>query len=130
MTPGESRREEAERWMAQARKDLNAARLLASAEPSRSVFHSQQAAEKAAKAFLAFHDVPFRKTHDLTELGEQCAALNPSLSELLKDASALTDYAVEFRYIDAPHEPDEAEAIDASNTAARLLEQINALLSN
>jgi hypothetical protein len=39
--------------------------LLASAEPSRSIFHSQQ----AAKAFLTFHDVTFRKTHDLNELG-------------------------------------------------------------
>src|SRR5438034_9167601 len=77
MTPEESRRDEAARWCAQGRKDLNAARLLASAEPSRSVFHSQQA-EKAAKAFLTFHDVPFRKTHDLNELGGQCAALNPS----------------------------------------------------
>ena len=77
MTPEESRRDEAARWLGQARKDLNAARLLASAEPSRSTFHSQQAAEKAAKAFLAFHDVPFRKTHDLNELGGQCAALIP-----------------------------------------------------
>jgi HEPN domain-containing protein len=51
MTPEESRRDEAARWLAQGRKDINAARLLASEEPSRSVFHSQQAAEKAAKAF-------------------------------------------------------------------------------
>jgi HEPN domain-containing protein len=79
MTPEESRRDEAARWHAQARKDLNAARLLASAEPSRSVFHSQQAAEKAAKAFLTSHDVLFRKTHDLNELGGQCAALDASL---------------------------------------------------
>ena len=33
MTPEESRRDEAVRWLAQARKDLHAARLLASAEP-------------------------------------------------------------------------------------------------
>src|SRR5260370_38227166 len=66
MTPEQSRLDEAGRWLSQAHKDLNAARLLASPEPSRSVFHSQQAAEKAAKAFLSFHDVPFRKTHDLT----------------------------------------------------------------
>jgi HEPN domain-containing protein len=29
------------------------------------VFHCQQAAEKALKGFLAWHDTPFRKTHDL-----------------------------------------------------------------
>ena len=101
MTPEQSRRDEAGRWLAQAQKDLNAARLLASPEPSRSVFHSQQAAEKAAEAFLVFHDVPFRKTHDLNELGEQCAALDSSLVPLFKEAADLTDYAVLFRYLDS-----------------------------
>ena len=111
------------------RKDLNAARLLASAEPSSSVFHSQQAAEKAAKAFLALHDVPFRKTHDLNELGGQCAALNPSLAPLFQAASDLTDYAVVFRYLDAPREPDESEATVALGTAARVFEAISVLLA-
>jgi HEPN domain-containing protein len=129
MTPEESRRDEAARWLAQARKDLNAARLLASAEPSSSVFHSQQAAEKAAKAFLALHDVPFRKTHDLNELGGQCAALNPSLAPLFQAASDLTDYAVVFRYLDAPREPDESEATVALATAARVFEAISVLLA-
>jgi HEPN domain-containing protein len=69
MTPEELRRDEANRWLASARKDLNAAGILAAAEPTASVFHSQQAAEKAAKAFPAFHNVPFRKVHDLKELG-------------------------------------------------------------
>jgi HEPN domain-containing protein len=129
MTPEESRHDEAARWLAQARKDLNAARLLASAEPSRSVFHSQQAAEKAAKAFLAFHDVTFRKTHDLNELGGQCAALNPSLAPPFKDASDLTDYAVVFRYLDAPREPDEIEAMAALETASRVVGQVSALVA-
>ena len=129
MTPDESRRDEADRWLAQARKDLNAARLLAAEEPSRSVFHSQQAAEKAAKAFLAFSDVPFRKTHDLNELGRQCADLNPSLTLVFKEASDLTDYAVVFRYLDAPREPDQDEATDAIETATRVLEAVRVLLA-
>ena len=127
MTPEESRRDEAARWLAQVRKDLNAARLRA--EPSRSVFHSQQAAEKAAKAFLTFHDVPFRKTHDLNELGGQCAALNPSLAPLFQSASDLNDYAVVFRYLDAPREPDEAEATVALETATRVFEDVSTLLA-
>ena len=129
MTPEESRRDEAARWLAQARKDLNAARLLASPEPSRSAFHSQQTAEKAAKAFLTFHDVTFRKTHDLNELGGQCAALNPSLAPPFKEASDLTDYAVVFRYLDAPREPDESEALVALETAGRVFEEVSALLA-
>jgi HEPN domain-containing protein len=128
MTPAELRRDEAARWLVQARKDLNAARLLASPEPSRSVFHSQQSAEKAGKAFLAFHDIPFRKTHDLTELGAQCAAVDPSLADLFQPASDLTDYAVMFRYLDAPREPDENEALAALDTAWRVLQRISDLL--
>ena len=129
MTPEQSRRDEAGRWLAQAQKDLNAARLLASPEPSRSVFHSQQAAEKAAKAFLTFHDVPFRKTHDLNELGEQCSGLDSSLALLFRDAADLTDYAVVFRYLDAPREPDEGEALVALEIAARVLQGVSALLA-
>jgi HEPN domain-containing protein len=128
MTPEESRRDEAVRWLAQARKDLNAAQLLAVPEPSRSVFHSQQVAEKAAKAFLTFHDVPFRKTHDLNELGAQCAGVNPALSPLLQEASVLTDYAVVFRYLDAPREPDAAEAMAALEIARRVLEALDSLV--
>jgi HEPN domain-containing protein len=125
MTPEESRHDEAVRWRPQARKDLNAARLLASAEPSRSIFHSQQ----AAKAFLTFHDVTFRKTHDVNELGGQRTVLNPFLAPLFKDASDLTDYAVVFRYLDAPREPDESEAMAALETAGRVVGQVGALVA-
>jgi HEPN domain-containing protein len=118
-----------QRWLSQAHKDLNAARLLASPEPSRSVFHSQQAAEKAAKAFLSFHDVPFRKTHDLNELGSQCAALDSSLVTVFKEAGDLTDYTVLFRYLDAPREPDEDEATAALETARRVFQRVSALLA-
>ncbi|MCX6629439.1 MAG: HEPN domain-containing protein [Candidatus Solibacter sp.] len=129
MTSEESPRDEANRWLAQARKDLNAARVLASPEPSRSVFHSQQTAEKAAKAYLAFHEVQFRKTHDLIELGRQCAALNAALAPFLMEAADLTDYATVFRYLDAPREPDEKEAAGALEIARRLFEEISTLLT-
>jgi hypothetical protein len=72
MTPNELPRNEAAKWLRQAARDRNAARVLIDVEPSRSVFLSQQAAEKAAKAFLTFHQIAFRKTHDLADLGTQC----------------------------------------------------------
>jgi HEPN domain-containing protein len=128
MTPEQWRRSEAERWLAIAGKDLRAAALLTAAEPSASVFHSQQAAEKSAKALLVFHDVMFRKTHDLEELGRQCAAVAPSLAAVLDEAAGLTDYAVIFRYLDAPREPDQAEAVSAHATAQELYESVCELL--
>ena len=117
MTPEELRRDEAARWLAAAARDLKSARLLAGEENTGSVFHSQQAAEKSAKAFLAFHNVPFRKTHDLQELGKQCVNLDTSLADVLAEAENLTDYAVIFRYQDAPYEPDQAEATSALEIA-------------
>lgn len=117
------------RWLAIAARDLHSAVLLATEEPAASVFHSQQCAEKSSKALLALHDVPFRKTHDLTELGEQCAALEPTLMTLFKEAADLTDYATLFRYVDAPREPDAAEATAALATTRRVYEAVAARIS-
>jgi hypothetical protein len=46
-----------------------------------------------------------------------------------KEASDLTDYAVMFRYLDAPREPDESEATVALETAARVFEEVSTLLA-
>jgi HEPN domain-containing protein len=129
MTPEQLRRDEAVRWLSQAHKDLRAAEALIGIEPSRSVFHSQQAAEKASKALLAARDVPFRKTHDLQELGALCQPLAPSLAPLFLAAEHLTDYAVLFRYLDSPHEPDAPEAQEALALASALVNAIEALVA-
>jgi len=45
--------EEGKRWLAQAQRDTTDAKVLLDAQSyASSCFHSQQAAEKAAKAFL------------------------------------------------------------------------------
>lgn len=124
MTPDELLRNEAAKWLWEASKDRNAAQALLEIEPSRSVFFSQQLAEKAVKAFLAFHQIAFRKTHDLTDLGSQCANAEPSLEPILREVAKLTDYASVFRYPDAPYEPDQAEAAAALGVAARLCDEI------
>ena len=125
MTPEELRLDEAKRWLALAGKDLRAALLLVTEEPTSSVFHSQQGAEKSAKALLALHNVVFRRTHDLTELGNQCAMLEPSLTVLLNEAADLTEFAIIFRNLDAPREPETAEAEAALVTARRLFEAVS-----
>ncbi len=128
MTPDrsllEEAREEAAKWFREVEKDLNAARTLTEIEPSRSLFFSQQAAEKSIKGFLTFGGIRFRKTHDLTDLGSQCAALDPTLESLLKKVAILTDYASEFGYPDAPYEPDVPEAEEAVALANLLFEEI------
>jgi hypothetical protein len=62
----------------------------------------QQAAEKALKGFLTWHGRPFRKTHNLEEIGEQCLVLDPTLLETVDQAAPLSEYAWRFRYPGAP----------------------------
>jgi HEPN domain-containing protein len=69
MTPDQLRHEEARAWLDRAHRDLRAAGLLiAGLANAEALFHCQQAAEKALKAFLTLHEKAFRKTHDLGDL--------------------------------------------------------------
>src|SRR5580698_10610476 len=123
MSQSQEPRKEAEKWLREAGRDLHAAKLLLRTdepEPSRWLFHSQQAVEKASKAFLAYRNTPFRKTHDLVVLGLQCADLDPALAPLFREAADLTDYSSAFRYPDAPYEPDVEEAVRALEIAERV----------
>lgn len=92
---------ETRQWFVKAERDLRMADLGRGASPDlndQAVFHAQQAAEKAIKGFLTWHRRPFRKTHNLVELGEACAALQPELEPLLRRAGFLTEFAWKFRY--------------------------------
>jgi HEPN domain-containing protein len=127
MTPEQLLLDETGAWVIRARRDLRAAGLLieGGAYPE-SLFHSQQAADKAVKAFLAFHQRPFRKTHDLDELTPECLAIDGSLGSVLRDAESLSKYAWRFRYPGAPYESGESEAADAlrrAEAAVRAIEQ-------
>ena len=93
--------DEARAWLERAQTDLDAANVLLTADPPRvdtSLFHCQQAAEKSWKALLFWRDVPFRKTHDLRQLGEACVGLDGSLAALAGRAEDLTPFAWLFRY--------------------------------
>jgi len=118
-------------WLRKAAMDLKAARHdLAGAPPllADAVFHCQQAAEKTLKGFLMWHGVPFRKTHSLEELGEQCLDLDITLRDLVDQAVPLTEYAWRFRYPGEPEEPSGEEAQEALQLAQKLLEAILARL--
>ena len=55
-------------WLAKSADDLAVARLLIRDEQrllGAGVYHCQQSAEKAFKAWLTLHDVVFPRTHDL-----------------------------------------------------------------
>jgi len=123
------RRHGAQQWLAKAAEDLGLAELLVrgSVFPSAAVFHCQQAVEKALKAFLFWHDRPFRRTHDLVEIGGRCVTVDPALEPLLRRTAPLTEYAWKFRY-PGEGEPSQAEAQEALSLAREVYEAILARL--
>ncbi|MBI2864491.1 MAG: HEPN domain-containing protein [Chloroflexi bacterium] len=92
---------ETQAWFIKAANDLRAAEHLLGARPpllGDTVFHCQQAVEKSLKGFLAWYDIPFRKTHSLEEIGEQCLRIDPTLKALVDRTAHFAEYAWKFRH--------------------------------
>ena len=99
----DTRRELLRSWLTKAASDLRSARILGSTDDApldTAIYHCQQTAEKAVKAFLVSQAVSPEKTHDIRKLTLAAATHEPRFNELLDRATALTPYAWEFRYPD------------------------------
>jgi HEPN domain-containing protein len=121
------RSEDTRGWLIKAEKDLKSAKHGFSASPpllEDVVFHCQQAVEKALKGFLTWHDVPFRKTHSLEEIGQQCIDLDPTIKDLIDQAVPLTEYAWKFRYPAEIEEPTLEEADSALAISQKVYSEV------
>lgn len=108
-------------WLSKAADDLRGARIDLEANPpfvEDALFHCQQAAEKSLKGFLTAHDTPFKKTHDLDELGRVCLELDTELADVLQPAIPLTVFAWEFRHPGDSQVPSIKEANESMAVAA------------
>lgn len=127
MSPDPERAAEAHGWLTKAAGDLRTAAHLPAADPpliADAPFHAQQAVEKTLKAYLSWYDAPFRKTHDLAELGRQCVGIDATLEDVCRRAERLTVVAWIFRYAGDEAEPPASEARDALALARDLNEAI------
>ena len=118
-------------WLERAQADLESAGILVAAarpRPDTALFHCQQAVEKAWKAFLFWNDIPFRKTHNLRELGEACARVDGSLAFLAERADDLTPFAWVFRYPGELEQPTREEAESALTLAGEVYNAVIARL--
>ena len=116
---------EIQQWMLKARHDIESAKLLLAGDPQildTAVYHCQQAAEKALKAYLTSQDSPFMKVHDLTVLVKQCMDVDVSFGVLVEMAEILTPYATAFRYPGDVLEPDPIDAREALNLAEKVFD--------
>ena len=88
------------------------------------VYHCQQAAEKAVKAFLVHHNKPFERTHDIEVLVDLACEIDSNFSTLTDAADALTPYATRFRYPNATFavEPQPVEYREALKHAQSIYE--------
>ena len=117
---------EAERWLAYARSDPDAARaLLRDPEhyPRQVCFLAQQSAEKALKALLVLLDIEFPHTHDLDRLRESVPP-DWRVKTEFPQLYALSIWAVESRYPGDLPEVVESDAQQALHLAERILQVI------
>jgi len=125
---------EVESWLHKSREDLRAAQVDLDANPpilGDSLFHCQQACEKSIKALLCCVQTPFRRVHDLNELGAMAMQSFPELDSSLDQIAHLSTYAVSTRYPSDEPEPEIAQATETlmlarifAKTISDLLEQI------
>lgn len=110
-------------WFIKANDDLREAEFVLTATPpflGSSLFHSQQAVEKALKGFLTWHDRSFL-TDDLEQLRAICMEVEPAMSETLAGVESLTEYAFRFRYPNDLADPTFDQATETLRFAARVV---------
>lgn len=121
------RLEETRIWFTHVKRDLRSAAALLRVKPplpGHVLFFCQQAVEKTFKGFLTWHDQVARKTHNLTELGDRCAAVDGSLAMLTLRVDYLTKFAVASRYPGEGSEPTASEARQALKLARAAIRTI------
>jgi HEPN domain-containing protein len=110
-------------WFIKANDDLREAEFVLTATPpfiGSSLFHSQQAVEKALKGFLTWYDRSFL-TDDLEQLRALCVEVDPTVADTLEGAENLTEYAFRFRYPNDLAEPEFDQATETLRFAARVV---------
>ena len=118
-------------WLVKADRDLLSAKRLAEADNpllDTAAYHCQQAAEKALKGFLLYHDIRFDKTHDLDVLITQALHVEPNFFLCRNAGRILTPLAVEFRYPGEYVEPEQEEYEEAFSASVEILKFIIKLL--
>jgi HEPN domain-containing protein len=98
------------------------------------IFHTQQCAEKALKAYLAYKEKDVRKTHDLELLIKICSEIEKSFMSLFAYAVNLNPYYMEYRYpIDVAHEkersPELSDVYLAIDQAKQILDFVKQKIS-
>jgi HEPN domain-containing protein len=128
-----------EALMLEAHSDIRSAKLLLDgAEFSRSIYHSQQAIEKALKASLSLTGAIITDDHWVSDRFKQAFPEMPDMHNLIRDSKYLERQAIKSRYplFTNPEKPiwipsceyNEYDANDAYKKATSILKNITQFL--
>ena len=118
-------------WLRYAESDLEIARITQSPRILLEglCFHAQQAAERALKAVLVAHAIPFPRTHNIATLLD-LVPLEIGLPSEVEAAAGLTDYAVLTRYPSNLEPVTEEEYHEAVHLAEAIVDWARTLIQS
>jgi len=119
-------------WLAKSQSDLQSAQILIEGSEKHldtGSYHCQQSAEKALKAWLTARGIPFKKTHALDILLDDCVTSCPEFETYRPHAEELTPLATEFRYPGDLFEPAFSEAVRALHLANEVFTFVSTALT-
>ena len=76
------------------------------------------------EGFPTWHDQPFRKTHNIEEVGLACIALDLTLTDVVREAGVLSAFAWRLRYPGSGYAPESAESTEMWKLARLVLEAV------
>lgn len=89
-------------------RDLASVKLLSSSSQNLldiAIYHTQQSAEKACKAYLSWKGQEIDRTHFLPRLVNRCVGFDPDFKQLMDGAVDLNPYSTLYRYPDGDASP-------------------------
>jgi HEPN domain-containing protein len=105
-------------WMQKAEADFANARILLRQRktllPDNICWSCQQSAEKYLKAYLVRHKLDYPRRHDLVQLRNLCADVDPDFNLLTNAIATLDQFGTDIRYPGVSATPEDArQSFDA-----------------
>jgi HEPN domain-containing protein len=111
-----------EQWLFKAEQDLGSAQLLLDGRfYGTAIYHTQQAAEKAFKAYCVHISIAIPRTHNLDSLCQLCQTSDAGFSSIYLYAIDLNGLDIAFRYPNVLLEPTETDVQNAIYMASEIL---------
>ena len=123
----EAKRELVREWLIKASRDLTVAKIVARSPEAiweASLYHRQQAAEKALKGFLTYSDLSIERTHNLLLLLKKARQIEPCFDNWNDAAARLTPFSTAYRYPGIVDSPDLEQVDQALDDAASIVNQV------